>query len=444
MRIEIVGDEHPGIHSKHVLLRTLYAAAERAMSKGGAGELTIAFNREWRRSTTQHPPILYCAHGSVARGEVVTDLTNAEFRPCDRLWVTCSRDAEMLSHEESDIAERTVILPLGYDESMFKPSIKSQQGNPVIGFVGRLIPQKGALEAIQIAYQAAKLLGKRLRFILVGDFVHYKRLGFIGNELVETITRTMSIASKWLDFEWIRAARHKDMPTIYRKMNVFLFPSRLLDENFGLAPVEAMACGIPVLTTDWGGLAETVPERNRIPTYATISGPRFSLNSAIRRLVELLSSPDALRHEAASSLERAQLYTINRMAERLRDVVFKTNTHAVNQSPPQKPASPLLLRHMYNEAFDKCVSFKNPLVASAWVRHIATGSTYGTPWLPDDVTSEAEPTFMWRRKGFGIFQDPSWPASISLTSLSSELQLSIQREEEKTFLSLGILRPVSR
>jgi glycosyltransferase involved in cell wall biosynthesis len=48
------------------------------------------------------------------------------------------------------------------------------------------------------------------------------------------------------------------MPTIYRAAEAMVYPS--LFEGFGLPPVEAMACGCPVLTSRRGSLAEVVGE----------------------------------------------------------------------------------------------------------------------------------------------------------------------------------------
>jgi len=43
-----------------------------------------------------------------------------------------------------------------------------------------------------------------------------------------------------------------DLPTLYRAADLLVFPS--LFEGFGLPPVEAMACGCPVLTSTSGAL----------------------------------------------------------------------------------------------------------------------------------------------------------------------------------------------
>lgn len=55
---------------------------------------------------------------------------------------------------------------------------------------------------------------------------------------------------------WIGAVDEADKPALYRNAEAFVFPSRR--EGFGLAPLEAMACGTPVITTAVTSLPEVV------------------------------------------------------------------------------------------------------------------------------------------------------------------------------------------
>lgn len=55
---------------------------------------------------------------------------------------------------------------------------------------------------------------------------------------------------------WIGYVDEEDKPAVYRGASCFVFPSRY--EGFGLPPLEAMACGVPVVTTDAASLPEVV------------------------------------------------------------------------------------------------------------------------------------------------------------------------------------------
>ncbi|MCA9935945.1 MAG: glycosyltransferase family 4 protein [Ardenticatenaceae bacterium] len=57
---------------------------------------------------------------------------------------------------------------------------------------------------------------------------------------------------------WIGYVDEEDKPVLYRNAETFVFPSRY--EGFGLPPLEAMACGTPVVTTNGSSLPEVVSD----------------------------------------------------------------------------------------------------------------------------------------------------------------------------------------
>ena len=52
-----------------------------------------------------------------------------------------------------------------------------------------------------------------------------------------------------------RDAAREELPAAYRAADVFVFPSTW-SEPFGLVPIEAMACGVPVVGSGTGGSGE--------------------------------------------------------------------------------------------------------------------------------------------------------------------------------------------
>jgi glycosyltransferase involved in cell wall biosynthesis len=76
-----------------------------------------------------------------------------------------------------------------------------------------------------------------------------------GAEAIHGLARASPFASDIHILGFVPAA---DLPDWYRAADVFVFPS--LYEGFGMPPVEAMACGCPVLSSRAGALRETVGE----------------------------------------------------------------------------------------------------------------------------------------------------------------------------------------
>jgi glycosyltransferase involved in cell wall biosynthesis len=85
-------------------------------------------------------------------------------------------------------------------------------------------------------------------------------------------------------------------------------PSR--SEAWGLAALEAMAHGVPVIASDTGGLPEIVDAGNG--GWLVPAGDPAALAQAI---VEAASDPQGLRNQGQRARERARLFSVGRMVE---------------------------------------------------------------------------------------------------------------------------------
>jgi glycosyltransferase involved in cell wall biosynthesis len=74
-----------------------------------------------------------------------------------------------------------------------------------------------------------------------------------GAQVIHELIRVSPFAK---DIHGLGFLSQQDLPDWYRAAGAFVFPS--LFEGFGLPPVEAMACGCPVLSSTSGALAETI------------------------------------------------------------------------------------------------------------------------------------------------------------------------------------------
>ncbi len=93
-----------------------------------------------------------------------------------------------------------------------------------------------------------------------------------------------------------------------------------IDEPFGLAPIEAMACGTPVVVTGTGGTAETVKDGH--------SGLYFSPNDPIdlaRKLIQLISSSDLWQRLSRGAILDARRFTWEQAALSMQQAMIEAS-----------------------------------------------------------------------------------------------------------------------
>jgi glycosyltransferase involved in cell wall biosynthesis len=116
---------------------------------------------------------------------------------------------------------------------------------PVVGFVGRLVAEKGLpelLDAMRLVVRAVP----RVRLLLVGGTDREK-----ADHLGEA-----AAAARGIEDVCVFAGVRQDMPELYAAMDVFALPSHR--EGFPRAPMEASAMKVPCVVTDVRGCRQAV------------------------------------------------------------------------------------------------------------------------------------------------------------------------------------------
>jgi glycosyltransferase involved in cell wall biosynthesis len=109
-----------------------------------------------------------------------------------------------------------------------------------------------------------------------------------------------------------------DLPALYRAAAVFAFPS--LYEGFGLPPLEALACGVPVVTSNASSLPEVVGDAGLMVDPLDVQGLAEALGRA-------LTDPDWRSMAIARGTQRAAQFTWRRAAQQLLDVYEQVLNH---------------------------------------------------------------------------------------------------------------------
>jgi glycosyltransferase involved in cell wall biosynthesis len=192
-----------------------------------------------------------------------------------------------------------VIPQLGVDPERLSPAPPNSAPAVVVGYVGRLVPQKGVL----VLLKACARLTSGVRLIYVGT-----------GPLKEEILRRARATGMNGRVEVHDGVRHDQVPDYLRRFTLLAVPSLTTpawQEQFGHVLVEAMACGIPIVASHSGAIPEVLGD-------AGILVPEGRADELRRAIDELLG--DAARRHDLSRRGRARVlakYTDTVVAQQL-------------------------------------------------------------------------------------------------------------------------------
>jgi glycosyltransferase involved in cell wall biosynthesis len=107
----------------------------------------------------------------------------------------------------------------------------------------------------------------------------------------------------------IQCSDRTDLPATYRSADVCLFTSEW-EEPFGLVPLEAMACGIPVVASGVGGSGEFLVDGGNCVLFEP--GDPASLAAAVQRLVD---DPELVQHLVANGRISAEHFDVDHLTD---------------------------------------------------------------------------------------------------------------------------------
>jgi len=152
--------------------------------------------------------------------------------------------------------DRIHVIPLGVDHARYYPlaqreALRGKYGLPwdkrIILYVGSEQPRKNLPTLIK-AFAALRNERDDVTLVKVG-----RSQSAEGRKQVMEIIRKQHLERDVLFIDYVA---EEDLPGIYNAADVFVFPSRY--EGFGLPPLEAMACGCPVIASNAASLPEVL------------------------------------------------------------------------------------------------------------------------------------------------------------------------------------------
>ncbi len=237
-------------------------------------------------------------------------------RRADRILVS-SPNYLNSSEVLQELRARCTVIPFGIDQERFRErdpqaldALRQRIGpGPYVLFVGVLRYYKG------VAYLLEAMRHVEARLIVVGSGPLADQLRAQASQL--GIAERVTFAGR---------VSNAELPSYYQLADLFVLPACARSEAFGIVQLEALAAGLPIVSTELGTGTSWV---NREGVSGLVVAPRDSraLAEAINRI---LSDDELRRRLAEGARERAESFTAQRMiddVERIyREVLAEANS----------------------------------------------------------------------------------------------------------------------
>lgn len=196
-------------------------------------------------------------------------------------FITPTKLAKKALVKEGVNPKKITVIPMGINLKQFKPNSSINKNQKInILFVGRLEESKGVSNLVKAFIKLDKEISN-LKLNLVGQ-----------GTLEEKITTHKNISLKSVPYQKIHLE--------YQKADIFCLPSQKTtnwQEQYGMVLVEAMASGLPIITTNTGAIKEVC---GSAAVYT--SG---SVQELFKSLKTLIISPKKRQYLGAKARHRA-------------------------------------------------------------------------------------------------------------------------------------------
>jgi glycosyltransferase involved in cell wall biosynthesis len=268
-------------------------------------------------------PFVYLPLGEFPRGARFYRYLHQYLQADDLICFSSTADRAVYERLVASSPAQVCVLPFGIDPapyrqaSLLRSITRRENGvaeeDPVFVVHGRFDPEKNVHAATALFGQLARH-NRRCRLWLVSPSpadspsppgprpLPAMPCGSYREVLIESL-RGADAGLVW----WWGGGSRDRLARIVAAADIGLNLTLNRDENFGFSTVEAMAAGLPVIGTDWGGLKDTIEDAvtgYRIPTVITSAGVAIDHYAAMRRAIHLIDDATARRRMGTAAVAR--------------------------------------------------------------------------------------------------------------------------------------------
>lgn len=206
--------------------------------------------------------------------------------------------------------EKITVMPCGvdrerfyYDGSDYSRKVAENYGikRDYFLYLGTLEPRKNITRIVSAYAKLKEENGVVPLLVLAG------RKGWMYDEIFD-IVKQLNLDNDVIFTDYVK---NEDVPWLMREAKVFLFPS--LYEGFGLPPLEAMACGTPVITSKVSSLPEVVGD-------AGILVDPYSVDEIKDAMYKYMSDNEFYKESVLKGLKRGELFTWKKSSDIIKKV----------------------------------------------------------------------------------------------------------------------------
>ncbi len=168
--------------------------------------------------------------------------------------------------------ELITVLPFPIKTSFFNYSSAERNKNVTYLYSGRISTQKNILELITYFDQFNKNIANNSKLIIAGPFDDLG-IPFLGKNLssgsyAHSVEKKLATLNN-KNIQVLRNCNHDELLELYRSSDFYISLSTHNDEDYGMAPAEALCCGLPCILSDWGGFSgfSNLSQNRYIPVH---------------------------------------------------------------------------------------------------------------------------------------------------------------------------------
>lgn len=213
--------------------------------------------------------------------------------------LACSHEAASIIRNHGYTGPLSIIAQTGVDPAHFVPRPDAHIARQpfTLGYVGRLVPEKGIADLIS----ALATLPSHIQLRIIGTGSH-----------ADTLIAHASAVGVASRITWHSPVASHAMPSVMQGLDALVLPSRTTTnwkEQFGRVLIEAMACGVPVIGSDSGEIPHVIADGG-------IVYPEGNHTALAHAIAQLVTNPQLYADYSQKARQRVQQHYTQRALAR--------------------------------------------------------------------------------------------------------------------------------